>query len=119
MEDFETLLSRSVRLHGHLCAGQVLGVRMAMLGCRLTGVENPDRDVKKLIVFVKIDRCATDSIAAVTGCKLGRRSPKVIDNGIMAATFLNVETALAFCLVAREDSRELVDKYAPQIEDRR
>ncbi len=115
MEDFETLLSRSVEMHGHLCPGQVIGVRMAMLGCRLIGIEDPRRDVKKLIVFVEIDRCASDSIAVATGCKLGRRSLKYIDNGIMAATFLNLETAVAYRVAAREESRELALKYAPHI----
>jgi len=27
------------RLHGHICAGQVLGVRLAMLGMRKLGIE--------------------------------------------------------------------------------
>lgn len=117
MEDFETLLSRSAKHHGHLCPGQVIGVRMAMLGCRLIGIEDPKRDVKKLVVFVEIDRCASDSIAVVTGCKLGRRSLKFVDNGIMAATFLNLETGRAYRIAAREDSRELALKCAPHIKN--
>ncbi|MCK5318749.1 MAG: hypothetical protein KAJ55_12600, partial [Anaerolineales bacterium] len=32
-QDFETLLKGSAEAHGHLCPGQVVGVRMAMLGC--------------------------------------------------------------------------------------
>jgi formylmethanofuran dehydrogenase subunit E len=35
--DFEQLLSESVNIHGHLCAGQVLGVRMSMLAFREIG----------------------------------------------------------------------------------
>ena len=115
MEDFETLLSRSTELHGHLCPGQIIGVRMAMLGCRLIGIENPHQEIKKLIVFVEIDRCASDSIAVVTGCKLGRRSLKFVDNGIMAATFLNLATTRAYRIAAREESRELALKYAPHL----
>jgi formylmethanofuran dehydrogenase subunit E len=115
MEEFETLLSRSAEQHGHLCPGQIIGVRMAMLGCRLIQIENPRREVKKLIVFVEIDRCASDSIALVTGCKLGRRSLKFVDNGVMAATFLNVESGKAFRIAAREDSRDLALKVAPHI----
>jgi len=115
MEDFETLLARSVRHHGHLCPGQVIGVRMAMLGCRLIGIEEPRKDIKKIIVFVEIDRCATDAIAVVTGCKLGRRSLKFVDNGIMAASFLNLETCRAYRISATERSRELAKKYAPHM----
>ena len=61
MQDFETLLEGSARAHGHLCAGQVVGVRMAMLGCELIGLDEPSRmpQIKKLVVYVEIDRCAT------------------------------------------------------------
>ena len=76
MKDFETLLETSARAHGHLCPGQVVGVRMAMLGCRLIGIGEPRKEIKKLIVFVEIDRCASDAISVVTGVKLGRRSLK-------------------------------------------
>jgi formylmethanofuran dehydrogenase subunit E len=34
MESFEELLRQAEVAHGHLCAGQILGVRMALLACR-------------------------------------------------------------------------------------
>lgn len=37
MESFEILLKGSAEAHGHLCPWQVVGVRTAMLGCRLAG----------------------------------------------------------------------------------
>jgi formylmethanofuran dehydrogenase subunit E len=103
----------------HLCPGQVVGVRMAMLGCRLVGLNNPRRlpQIKKLIVYVEIDRCATDAIAYVTGVKLGRRSLKFVDNGIMAATFVNLDKGKAFRIVSTESSRDLAHVYAPGIAD--
>ncbi|GAB6093883.1 FmdE family protein [Desulfatiferula olefinivorans] len=121
METFETLLAGSARTHGHLCAGQVIGVRMALLGLSLIGLDDTKTgpDIKKLIVYVEIDRCATDAISYVTGVKLGRRSLKFKDYGIMAATFVNLETARAFRIVSTERSRELVSVYAPDIEDPR
>ncbi len=119
MEDFNTLLKGSAAAHGHLCPGQVVGVRMAMLGCRLVGLDNPRElpQIKQLIVYVEIDRCATDAIAYVTGVKLGRRSLKFIDNGIMAATFVNLESGKAFRIVSTETSRDLAPDYAPGIDD--
>ena len=121
MEDFQTLLEGSAKAHGHLCPGQVVGVRMAMLGCQLIGLDNPRElpQIKKLIIYVEIDRCATDAIAFVSGVKLGRRSLKFIDNGIMAATFVNLETGKAFRIVSTETARDLVDQYAPTVKDRR
>lgn len=120
MEDFETLLKGSAKAHGHLCPGQVVGVRMAMLGCDLIGLDEPGNmpQIKKLIVYVEIDRCATDAIAFVTGVKLGRRSLKFVDNGIMAATFVNLETQKAFRISSTERSRELAALYAPDISDK-
>jgi len=94
MRDFEALLTGSAEAHGHLCPGQVVGVRMAMLGCRLIGLDDPTShdQIKKLIVYVEMDRCAGDAVAYVTGAKLGRRSLKFADYGIMATTFVNLET---------------------------
>jgi formylmethanofuran dehydrogenase subunit E len=119
MDDFNTLLEGSARAHGHLCPGQVVGVRMAMLGCRLIGLDDPRQrpQIKKLIVYVEIDRCATDAIAYVTGVKLGRRSLKFVDNGIMAATFVNLENGKAFRIVSTESSRDLAHVYASGITD--
>jgi formylmethanofuran dehydrogenase subunit E len=119
MEDFETLLKGSASAHGHLCPGQVVGVRMAMEGCRLLGLDNPRElpQIKKLIVYVEMDRCATDAVSFVTGVKLGRRSLKFIDNGIMAATFVHLETGKAFRIVSRETARDLAHTSAPEIAD--
>ena len=119
MEDFETLLQGSAEAHGHLCPGQVVGVRMALEGCRLIGLDNPAElpQIKKLIVYVEMDRCATDAISFVTGVRLGRRSLKFVDNGIMAATFINLETGKAFRIVSRESSRILAKTYTPEISD--
>ena len=116
MKPFQTLLEESVAGHGHLCAGQVIGVRMAMLGCRLIGIDEPKDEHfrKKIIVFVEIDRCATDAIASVTGCRLGKRTLKFKDFGINAATFVNLETQTAFRIVSTEKSREHAPAYAPK-----
>ena len=118
MKPFEILLQESAAAHGHLCPGQVVGVRMAMLGCRLIGLDEPTcRDqIKKLIVYVEMDRCTADAVAHVTGAKLGRRSLKFMDYGIMAATFLNLETGAAFRVLSTEESRDLASVYAPEIE---
>jgi formylmethanofuran dehydrogenase subunit E len=121
MIEFEALLKGSAEAHGHLCPGLVVGVRMAMLGCELIGLDEPRTlpQIKKLIVYVEIDRCATDAIAYVTGVKLGRRSLKFVDNGIMAATFVNLENGRAFRIVSTEAARTLVERYAPGIPDPR
>lgn len=120
MESFAELLEECGRLHGHLCAGQLLGVRMAQLGCRLIGVDEPrGADRKKLIVWVEIDRCMADAVGAVTGARLGKRSLKFFDYGKVAATFLNTLTGEAVRIVALDESRELADARYPLIVDRK
>jgi formylmethanofuran dehydrogenase subunit E len=116
---FSELLNASAAAHGHLCPGQVVGVRMALLGCRLIGLEAPTRrdQIKKLIVYVEMDRCTADAVAHVTGVKLGRRSLKFMDYGIMAATFVNLDSGKAFRVLSTEEARSLASVYAPDVED--
>jgi formylmethanofuran dehydrogenase subunit E len=110
MRSLDELLEESSTIHGHRCAGQILGVRMAMVGCREVGIDEP-RGCKKLIVYAEIDRCATDAVQAVTGCSLGKRSLKFLDYGKMAITFLNTETGQAVRVLAKDDARNLVPLY--------
>ena len=107
VQTFEELLAGSVAAHGHLCPGQVVGVRMALLGLRLLDFEAPPTypQLKQLIVFIEMDRCTGDAVAYVTNAKLGRRSLKFVDYGIMAATFLNLESGQAFRVISTEESR--------------
>ena len=119
MESFDELLDISTKIHGHICAGQVIGVRMSMLGLERINIADPKgADRKKLYVLVEIDRCATDAIQSVTGCSLGKRSMRWMDFGIMAATFVNLETGKAVRVTAREESRELSKKYCPEIDEK-
>ena len=116
MESIDELLERCEQSHGHLCAGQLLGVRMALLGCEQLGIQDPHgSDRKKLIVWVEIDRCMTDAVGAVTATRLGKRTLKFLDYGKVAATFLNLETGAAVRIVARESARELADQRHPEI----
>lgn len=120
METLDVLLQECERLHGHMCAGQLLGARMALMGCRLIGVEDPrGADRKKLIVWVEIDRCMTDAVSAVTGVRLGTRSLKYVDYGKVAATFLNTEQNRAVRIVALESSRALADERFSEIANKR
>jgi formylmethanofuran dehydrogenase subunit E len=116
---FDRLLEESATVHGHLCPGQVLGVRMALYGLDLIGIQDPKgRDRKRIYLFVEIDRCATDALQSVTGCSLGRRTMRFLDYGKMAATFVNLETGRAVRVVAREESKMLAKRYFPQIDDK-
>jgi len=105
MKSLEEYLVLAAKNHGHLCPGQVLGVRMAMLGLKAIGIDDPENHRKQLVTFVEIDRCATDAVALVTGCRLGARSLKYLDYGKVAATFVDLKTDHAVRVLARDDSR--------------
>jgi formylmethanofuran dehydrogenase subunit E len=105
--------------HGHMCAGQILGLRMAMYGMKLLGLEDPaGRDRKRLVTFVEIDRCATDAVPIVTGCRLGKRALKFRDFGKVAATFCDLKDDRAVRVVARETSKQRARELYPEIADK-
>jgi formylmethanofuran dehydrogenase subunit E len=119
MESLDELLEQAKIAHGHLCAGQVLGVRMAMLGCERLAIDEPrGRDRKRLVTYIEIDRCATDAIGVVTGCRLGKRALKFRDWGKMAATFVDLETGRAIRIVALESSKQRAREMYPEIENK-
>ena len=119
MKSFDELLRDAETAHGHLCAGQVLGVRLAMLGLELLGIDDPrGKDRKRLITFVEIDRCATDAVAVVTGCRLGKRALKFRDWGKLAATFVDLDSQRAVRVCARESSKALARQMHPEIENK-
>jgi formylmethanofuran dehydrogenase subunit E len=102
--------------HGHMCAGQILGLRLAMQGMELLGIEDPTgKDRKRIVTYVEIDRCATDAIAVVTGCRLGKRALKFRDFGKMAATFCDVSQDRAVRVAALEASKQYAAEMYPEI----
>ena len=121
MKSLDEYLCDAEQAHGHLCAGQVLGVRLAMLGLQKLGIDDPrgnKEDRKRLVTFVEIDRCATDAVAVVTGCRLGKRALKFRDWGKVAATFVDVSTGKAIRIAAKESSKALARQMHPEIPDK-
>jgi formylmethanofuran dehydrogenase subunit E len=130
--ELDELLREAEVAHGHLCAGQILGVRMAMLAMNRLGIRcprkktlpngelNPDR--KRPVVFVEIDRCATDAIGVVTGARVGKRALKLRDWGKMAATFIDLAAKLdpdiykGIRVVALEGSKQRARELYPDLE---
>jgi len=101
--------------HGHLCAGQVLGVRLAMLGLRELGIPDPIAERKRIVTYVEIDRCITDAIALVSNCRLGKRALKFRDWGKVAATFVDLQTGRAIRIAAKESSKQAAREMFPDM----
>lgn len=116
MKSLDEYLTDAAQAHGHLCAGQVLGVRMAMAGLQRLGIQEPHgADRKRLVTFVEIDRCATDAVMIVTGCRLGKRALKFRDWGKMAATFVDLDSGRAVRVAARESSKAIARQMHPEL----
>jgi formylmethanofuran dehydrogenase subunit E len=113
LAEYEQLAEQA---HGHLCAGQILGLRMALYGVKLLDLADPaGADRKRLITFVEIDRCVTDAIPVVTGCRLGKRALKFRDFGKVAATFCDLRENRAVRILARESAKERAAGLYPEI----
>lgn len=116
---FDEYAGLAEKAHGHMCAGQILGLRMALHGLELLGLDDPlGRHRKRLVTYVEIDRCATDAIGVVTGCRLGKRALKFVDFGKMAATFCDLEADRAVRVAALESAKERAAEQWPGIENR-
>ena len=115
MKTLNEYLKLAEEAHGHICAGQVLGVRLAMVGLRAVGIEDPIKERKRLVTYVEIDRCVTDAVALVANCRLGKRALKFYDWGKVAATFVDLQTGRAVRVVAREDSKQRAREMFPEL----
>jgi formylmethanofuran dehydrogenase subunit E len=102
MRSLEKDLEAAQAFHGHLCHGMVMGVRMARYGCRELGIAEP-LSYRDLVVYVEMDRCASDAVSVVAGVTLGRRRLKWVDYGKMAATFVDLATGRALRIAPRPD----------------
>lgn len=115
MKTLDEYLQLATVAHGHLCAGQVLGVRLAMLGLRELGITDPIAERKRIVTYVEIDRCMTDAIALVANCRLGKRALKFRDWGKVAATFVDLQTGRAIRIAARESSKQIARDMFPDM----
>jgi formylmethanofuran dehydrogenase subunit E len=107
--DFNVCFEAARQFHGHVCGGITIGTRMAILGMKSIGIADPAGEHRKdLMVFVEIDRCATDAILSVTGCHPGKRNMKILDYGKMAATFVNLKTGKAVRIAAKNRDGEKI-----------
>jgi len=116
MKTLPEYLELAAQTHGHLCAGQVLGVRLAMLGLRELGIDDPVAERKRLVTYVEIDRCVTDAVALVANCRLGKRALKFRDWGKVAATFVDLKTGRAVRVAAKESSKLVAREMFPELE---
>lgn len=104
MKGVEAFIEKAERYHGHICSGQILGIRMALLGLRLLGL-NPDDDLRDLVLYLETDRCVADVAYVVTGITVGKRRIKMRDYGKTAMSFLDLGSGKAFRVAVKTSER--------------
>ncbi|MDR1051946.1 MAG: FmdE family protein [Deltaproteobacteria bacterium] len=102
MADWHDYLDKASAFHGHLCSGQVLGIRMCLKGLSLLGL-SPDDNLRDLMIFLETDRCMADAAIVVTGVTAGRRRLKFKDYGKAAMSFLDLATDRAVRVAANSE----------------
>ncbi|HHT18864.1 MAG: FmdE family protein [Euryarchaeota archaeon] len=102
MDNINRYLDKGKEFHGDVCAGIVIGTKIALTGLKELGM-NPDEHNRDLMVYVEIDRCMADAVQAVTGITMGHRTLKYKDYGKFAATFLDLSNGKAVRVSAIEN----------------
>ncbi len=115
MKSLAEYLELATVAHGHICAGQVLGVRLALLGLKELGIDDPVAERKRIVTYVEIDRCVTDAVGLVANCRLGKRALKFRDWGKVAATFCDLQAARAVRIAAKESSKQAAQQLFPAL----
>ncbi len=119
MKSFDEYLQEAEIAHGHLCAGQVLGVRLAMLGLAKLGHRRPSRQGSKTSGHF----CGNRPLRHRCGRRgyrlpLGKRALKFRDWGKMAATFVDVNRGTAVRIAAKESSKAVARQMHPELENK-
>lgn len=112
----DRVVERLAPLHTRLCPRQVLGARIGLYGAELLGLDLPRLD-KRLLAIVEMDGCFADGVIEATGCRVGRRTLRVIDHGKVAAVFVDLKRNHAVRVWPRPDARGQALRYAPEAED--
>lgn len=73
---------------------------------------------KRLFAFVETDGCFADGITASTGCSLGHRTLRLMDEGKVACTFVDTRSGRALRIWPSPASRTRALEYAPQAASR-
>ena len=72
-------LVETVRFHGHLCPGLMIGYRAALAAARALGLERSQDE--ELVAVVENDSCSVDAFQALLGTTFGKGNLKWLDHG--------------------------------------
>ena len=107
-DEFLKEIKKAEKFHGHICGGIFNGVKVSLIAKRIMNYEKfPSKD---LIVVTEIDRCLTDAVMSVTGCRFGRKTLKFKDYGKFGATFYSLSEDDAIRIVSHPEAMDRMKK---------
>lgn len=104
-------------LHHHVCPRQILGLRMAEWAGEWLGLALPQSG-KRLLAFVEMDGCFSDGVMAASGCSMGHRTMRLMDEGKIAVTFADTFTGRAVRVRPRDGLRARAAALYPEAPSR-
>ena len=104
MNELQVYLRKAEEYHGHICSGQILGIRMALLGLKSLEMR-AGGDLRDLMIFLESDRCVADAAYVVTGTTVGRRRMKMHNYGKTAMSFLDLKSGKAYRIAVATSDR--------------
>lgn len=90
---------------------------MGLYAGELLGLSFPQTD-KRVFAFVECDGCGMGGISVATGCRVDRRTMRIMHYGKLAATFVDTETDRAYRIHPHHESRMMALKFGLGTSDR-
>lgn len=84
--EFPQDLQESIKFHGHVCPGLLIGYRAAKAAKEHLGVDRPEDE--ELVAIVESDGCGVDAIQSLLGCTLGKGNLIYQDHGKQVFTVI-------------------------------
>lgn len=90
-------IEETIRFHGHMCPGLVIGIRAAELALKEVGRAGDE----EIVAVVETDMCGVDAVQYLTGCTFGKGNLIHLDYGKNAFSFYRRADGKSLRVVAK------------------
>ena len=92
-------------LHGHMCAGVAIGIRVSRVALREMGVNNFENE---LVAIVETDKCPVDAVQMMVGTTAGRQNLIYEKTGKNVFTFVRRKDGKGVKITAKDSKPDAV-----------
>ena len=100
-------LQETIRFHGHLCPGLLIGYRAAKAAMEI--LEATRSEDEELVSVVENQSCSVDAVQVICGCTFGKGNLFFLDYGKQVFTFGSRRTGKAVRITLRGDLIKPID----------